>query len=215
MSNAMEWKFFQRAMTVAMNDWITRGVEPPPSQVPLISKNELVEVAALKFPKLPGVNAPKYAFQPRRLDFGPEFASKGLIAFEPPKLGAPYPALVPRVDDDGNETPGIHMPELRVPLATYTGWNLRDPNTGAADHLVPLTGGEILFPKTRADREKAGDPRQSIEERYRDEQDYLRRAEAMAQELARQRFVLASDVPLVVTRARQHYRAWTGTPQAQ
>jgi hypothetical protein len=215
MSNAMEWKFFQRAMTVAMNDWITRGVEPPPSQVPLISKNELVEVAALKFPKLPGVNAPKYAFQPRRLDFGPEFAPKGLVAFEPPKLGAPFPALVPRVDDDGNETPGIHMPELRVPLATYTGWNLRDPNTGAPDHLVPLTGGMIVFPKTRADREKAGDPRQSIEERYRDEQDYLRRAEGMAKELARQRFVLESDVPLVVTRARQHYRAWTGTPQAQ
>jgi len=213
--NSMEWKFFQRAMVVAMNDWITRGVEPPPSQVPSISKGELVEVAALKFPKLLGVNTPKYAFHAPRLDFGPDFASKGIPAFEPPKLGAPFPALVPRVDDDGNETSGIRMAELRVPLATYTGWNLRDPKTGAPEHLVPLTGGKILFPKTRADREKSGDPRRSIEERYRDQQDYLSRTEAIARELARQRFVLESDVPLVVTLARQHFKAWTGTPQAQ
>jgi hypothetical protein len=213
--NTMEWKFFQRAMVVAMNDWITRGVEPPPSQVPSISKGELVEVAALKFPKLPGVNTPKYAFHAPRLDFGPEFASKGIPLFEPPKVGAPFPALVPRVDDDGNETSGIRMPELRVPLATYTGWNLRDPKTGAPDHLVPLTGGRILFPKTRAGREKSGDPRRSIEERYRDQQDYLTRTEAVARDLARQRYVLASDVPLVVTLARQHFQAWTGTPLAQ
>jgi hypothetical protein len=214
-ANSMEWRFFQRAMVVAMNDWITRGTEPPPSLVPMISKGELVEVAALKFPKLPGVNAPKYAFHPPRLDFGPDFASKGIPAFEPPKLGAMFPALVPRVDDDGNETSGIRMPELRVPLATYTGWNLRDPKTGAGDHLVPLTGGRIPFPKTRADREKSGDPRRSIEERYRDEQDYLTRTEAIARELARQRYVLESDVPLVVTLARQHFKAWTATPQAQ
>jgi hypothetical protein len=107
------------------------------------------------------------------------------------------------------------MAELRVPLATYTGWNLRSADTGAPEHLVPLTGGMILFPKARADREKAGDPRQSIAERYRDEQDYLRRTEAIAKELARQRFVLESDVPLVVTRARQHYETWTGSAQAQ
>ena len=226
--NSMEWRFFQRAMVVAMNDWITRGVEPPPSQVPSISKGELVEVAALKFPTLPGVNVPKYAFHPPRLDFGPEFVSKGIPAFEPPKLGAAcstrstdsrlcayFPALVPRVDDDGNETSGIRMPELRVPLATYTGWNLRDPKTGAPDHLVPLTGGKILFPKTRADRERTKDPRRSIEERYRDEQDYLTRTEAIAREVARQRYVLESDVPLVLTLARQHFHAWTSTPQAQ
>jgi hypothetical protein len=213
--NSMEWKFFQRATVVAMNDWITRGVEPPPSQIPMISKGELVDAAALKFPKLPGVNTPKYAFHPPRLDFGPDFASKGIPAFEPPKLGAPFPALVPRVDDDGNETAGIRMAELRVPLATYTGWNLRDPKTGAPEHLVPLTGGKILFPKTRADREKSGDPRRSIEERYRDEQDYLARTEASVRDLARQRYVLESDVPLVMTLARQHYRAWTATPQVQ
>jgi hypothetical protein len=211
----MEWKFFQRAITVTMNEWITNGVEPPASQVPSISRGELVEVAALKFPKLPAIVAPKYAFHPPRLDFGPEFATKGIPAFEPPKIGAPFPALVPRVDDDGNETSGIRMPELRAPLATYTGWNLRDPKTGAPDHLVPLTGGMILFPKTRADREKSKDPRRSIEERYRDEQDYLTRTEAIARELARQGYVLESDVPRVVALARQHYRSWTGTPQAQ
>ena len=78
---------------------------------------------------------------------------------------------------DGNETSGIQLPELRYPLATYMGWNLRNPSIGAPTEQYPLTGSMVAFPRTRAEREKSGDPRLSIEERYKDEQEYLGKIE--------------------------------------
>src|SRR5581483_9625144 len=112
-TNPMDWSFFQRAMVVALNQWITGGTAPPATQVPRIDKGQLVAVPALKFPKIPGVNGPPQAYAPRRLDLGEE----------PPKAGDAFPALVPQVDADGNETSGVLLPELRAPLATYMGWN--------------------------------------------------------------------------------------------
>jgi len=94
---------------------------------------------------------------------------------------------------------------LRYPLATYMGWNLRNPSIGAPTEQFPLTGSMIAFPRTRSDREKSGDPRLSIEERYKDQQEYLGKIEAAARDLAKQRFLLESDVPQVVARAKQRW----------
>ena len=58
------------------------------------------------------------------------------------------------------------MPRVEVPIATYTGWNLRNPSIGAPDALLGLGGGYIPFPITKAAREASGDPRLSVEERY-------------------------------------------------
>jgi len=33
--------------------------------------------------------------------------------------------LVPAVDEDGNDRAGHRLPDIAVPLATYTGWNFR------------------------------------------------------------------------------------------
>src|SRR5688572_32309091 len=41
-----------------------------------------------------------------------------------------FAMLVPQVDADGNELAGIRMPELSVPVATYTGWNLFNEKSG-------------------------------------------------------------------------------------
>ena len=194
-TNPMDWSFFQRAMVVAMNKWVTDGTAPPASQVPRIDKDQMVAVPALRFPRIPGVNVVKTAYAPRRLDLGEE----------PPKVGEPFPALVPQVNADGNETSGIRLPELQVPLATYMGWNLRNPSIGAPTEQYPLTGSMVAFPRTRAEREKSGDPRFSIEERYKDEQEYLGKIETAARELAKQRFLLEADVPQVVARAKQRW----------
>ena len=99
-------------------------------------------------------------------DYGPRFAA-GIVTQEPPKLGAPFATLVPQVDRDGNDVGGIRMPEIQAPLATYTGWNLRAPEIGAPDELFSMQGSWIPFARTRKDREQSGDPRPSIEERYR------------------------------------------------
>jgi len=199
-TNPMDWSFFQRAMLVALNKWITDGTAPPASQVPRIDKDQLVTASALRFPRIPGVNIVKTAYAPRRLD----------LSIEPPKVGEAFPALVPQVDADGNETSGVRLPELRVPLATYMGWNLRNPSVGAPTEQFPLIGSMVAFPKTKADREKSGDPRLSIEERYRDQQEYLAKIEAAARDLAKQRFLLEADIPQVVARAKQRWEQLVG-----
>src|SRR5690242_19832297 len=102
------------------------------------------------------------------------------------------------------------MPELRVPLATYTGWNLRDPKIGGAEGLYALQGSMIPFARTKAEREKAGDPRPSIEERYKDEAEYMRWIEATTRELVKERFILERDVPLVTARAKSRWAALAG-----
>jgi hypothetical protein len=48
----------------------------------------------------------------------------------------PLAVLVPQVDREGNEIAGVHLPEISLPLATYTGWNLRDPSIGAPTQRV-------------------------------------------------------------------------------
>ena len=194
-TNPMDWSFFQRAMVVAMNKWVTDGTAPPASVFPRIDKDQMVAASALRFPRIPGVNIVQTAYAPRRLDMGQE----------PPKVGDPFPALVPQVNADGNETSGIQLPELRYPLATYMGWNLRSPSIGSPTDQYPLIGSMVAFPRTRAEREKSGDPRLSIEERYKDQQEYLGKIEAAARELAKQRFLLEADVPLVVARAKQRW----------
>lgn len=194
-TNPMDWSFFQRAMVVAMNKWITDGTAPPASQIPHIDKDQLVAASALRFPRIPGVNVVKEAYAPRRLDLGQE----------PPRVGDAFPALIPQVNADGNETSGIRLPELQVPLATYMGWNLRTPSIGSPTEQYPLIGSMVPFPKTRAEREKSGDPRLSIEERYKGEQEYLGKIEAAARELAKQRFLLDADVPQVVAKAKQRW----------
>jgi hypothetical protein len=85
------------------------------------------------------------------------------------------------------------------------GWNLRTPSIGSPTEQYPLIGSMVPFPKTRAEREKSGDPRLSIEERYKGEQEYLGKIEAAARELAKQRFLLDADVPQVVAKAKQRW----------
>jgi hypothetical protein len=127
----------------------------------------------------------------------------------------PLPFLVPNVDRDGNETAGIRSPDVAVPLATYTGWNFRNPSIGQPDQLLPLTGSYIPFALTRAAREQAHDPRPSLEERYSDRATYQTRVSAAAAELVAQRYLLAEDQAAIVARAMARWDTATqGTPLA-
>ena len=59
------------------------------------------------------------------------------------------------------------------------------------------------FPRTRAEREKSGDPRKSIEERYPSREAYLERVREGTQQLVAARHVLAEDLEAIVERAGQ------------
>jgi len=76
-----------------------------------------------------------------------------------------------------------------------------------------MAGSFIPFAKTKAEREKNGDPRPSIEERYSGRADYLRRVEEAANKLAGERYLLQEQVKRIVDAAGQHWD-WMMTPAA-
>ena len=124
-------------------------------------------------------------------------------------MGEAYPALVSDLDDDRNEVRGIRLPDVAVPVATYTGWNLRHPDIGNPDLFIGITGGlagsTIPFPATREDRESSGDPRLSIEERYADRNDYEQQVRDAVSGLVDAGYMLAEDTDEVLERALQKY----------
>jgi hypothetical protein len=199
-ANGNDYRWHMRALLVAMNEWLTAGKEPPASQVPQVGKDQLVAVGAVNWPKIPGTKLPSRPQRAWRADYGPDFRSKGLVTQEPPKLGNAFAAMVPQVDVDGNETSGIRHPMLVAPLGTYTGWNFRRASLGASDELYSMVGSTFFFAKTRAERMKTGDPRPSLEERYRNKQDYVEKFTAAAKQLVRDGYLLEADLDLVVRR---------------
>ena len=184
--------YFWRAMLLNMDAWVRSGTAPPDSSYPRIADKTLVPLNGWNFPAIPGVNKPGEANRAYRLDFGPQW-SAGIIGIQPPKVGEAFPVLVPQVDGDGNEQAGVHLPEITVPLATYTGWNLRDPSIGAPNQQVAFEGSYLPFPKNAAEREKTGDPRLSIAERYSSREDYLTRYQNAIDALAKERWILEED----------------------
>jgi hypothetical protein len=202
-TSPVEWTSTFPALLDDMDQWVTNGKQPPVSRYPLISKNELVKLEEVAFPRIPNVAIPTIIHLAYPEDFGPDFLSRGIITQEPPKFGAPYPVMVPQVDPDGNEIGGVLMPEVQVPLATYTGWNLRSKEVGAPDQLAVIEGSFLPFALTKTERMKNGDPRLSIEERYHNREDYLAKFTAAAQNLVREGYLLPLDVPAQVKRGSE------------
>jgi hypothetical protein len=197
-------RFFWRAMIANMDAWVRAGTAPPPSVYPTIAAHTLVPLGEYAFPRIPRVELPSEANIGYRLDFGPDWRD-GILALQPPHVGKPFPILVPQVDADGNELGGIHLPEISVPLATYTGWNLRDPSIGAASQRLPFEGSFLPFPKNAAERQQLGDPRKSIAERYPDRATYLERFARAADELIQQRWLLPEDRTPLLQRGEQEW----------
>lgn len=199
--NFADQRWITRALILDLDDWLRDGTEPPPSRFPSIAKNELVPLSRVHFPSVSSFPFPTYMPQVWRMDFGPEYGTTRTITIDPPALGAPYRVLVPQVNEDGNDVGGIALPEVAVPLGTYTGWNVAIPQLRDLRYLAGLVGSFEPFPITREAREASEDERLSIAERYKDRRDYLDRVTHTAADLVRQRFLRAADVPIVVERS--------------
>jgi hypothetical protein len=197
-------RYFWRAMIANMDGWVRSGAAPPPSKHPTIAERTLVPIGKLSFPHIPGVNVPTDGNGAYRLDFGPQWR-EGIISMQPPRVGKAFPVLVPQVDEDGNELGGIHLPEISVPLATYTGWNLRDPSIGAPAQRLPFEGSFIAFLKTAAARKESGDPRKSIAERYAGREDYLKKFADATDDLIKQRWILPEDRAALLERGAKEW----------
>jgi hypothetical protein len=205
LNNPTDFRWSMRALLTAMNNWLTAGSEPPPNRYPRFSDGSLVSPERLDFPKIFGVNFTTRLHKAYRVDYGPEFRTKGIVTREPPKLGSSFPMMVPAVDQDGNEIAGIKMPELAVPLATYTGWNLFNAKAGPTNEISSMAGSYIPFPRMQAERAAAKDPRRSVEERYASREAYLGLIAAATLELIEQGYLLRQDMPEIVKRAARHW----------
>src|SRR5882762_7405388 len=210
----------QRALWEALDQWSTRGVVPPASSVPRLADGTLVPAlpqAVQGFPKIPGVTYTGLKSTRYLLNYGPEYYKTGIATINPPAITPPmfdnpangpiYPTFVPKTDADGNDIAGIRLPDVTAPLATYTGWSLR---AGAqANDGCEGTGQMIGFPRTKAERMAAGDPRPSIEERYASADAYASAAKKAIDDLVARRLMLQEDVQPYVERMRRGWQSAT------
>jgi hypothetical protein len=212
----------QRALWEALDQWSTQGTAPPASMVPRLADGTLVSPMpqqAQGFPRIPGVTYTGLKSTRYLLNYGPHYYETGIMTVNPPVISQPmfdnpkngpiYPTYVPKTDADGNDVAGVRLPDVTVPLATYTGWALR---SGAqSNDGCEGTGQMIAFAKTKADRLASGDPRLSIEERYASADAYAAAARKAIDDLVTKRYMLREDVDAYVQRMTRLWQTMAGS----
>jgi hypothetical protein len=163
---------------------------------------------AMGFPShVPGI--PDSIFAPENFifpvfdyDWGPDYdesEANGVPTNAPPPIRHVIKMLVPRVDADGNELGGVPTVLRDAPLATYLGWNITagpadasyDGRPFHAGQVCNYIGGMVPFAKTKAQRLASGDPRRSLEERYKTHDGYVAAVRAAADNAACKGYLLA------------------------
>jgi len=214
--NPLDSAQVQRALWEDLDAWSTKGAAPPASRVPRLDDGTLVPppdpaLTGFLYVGIPGVTYTGLKTTRYRFNYGPDFYTTFVPTINPPVItgkyednpanGPIYPSYVPKVDSDGNDIAGIRLPELTVPLATYTGWGLR---SGVwANDGCEASGQYIPFEATRAERIAAGDPRPSVEERYPSFTMYRAAVMNAIDELVKSRFVLCEDTQDMYSRLLQ------------
>jgi hypothetical protein len=182
--NRLGYGAFMRALLVALFEWVEHGVAPPNSRFPSRTDGTLVTLAESRatFPKLPQVEFPKVLNELRLRDH----------SVEPPIERIAYPVFVQATDADGNALGGIRHPMVDAPLATHTGWSLRASGYGEGD-MFTIQGSMIPFATTEDERQRAGDPRPSVEARYASRDVWAARLAAATGRLVAERLLLPED----------------------
>ena len=212
--NPNPYSWTMRALLDGLTAWVRDDRRPPAAAVPHIADGTLVAPDAVRFPVIPansygGTDRPALRFTALNnplhvLDRGPGYKAgdtMGVQTIEPPRIATgTYGVLVPQVDADGNDIGGVRSLFVQVPVGTYTGWNkFRD---GLFDNgFCNLSGAFVPFAATKAEREKTGDPRLSIEERYPTKQAYVNAIRIAADGLMRARLLLQDDAFRLITEA--------------
>ena len=211
-----------RALFVALDEWVRDDRKPPKSRIPEEDERVysipvgngvgVIPQKALGWPNIPGVNYSGVITVRHLFNFGPRFAD-GIMDLNPPDFSGPvYPSFVSKVDRDGNEIAGIRLPPVEAPIATTTGWGLRSaafgggPVPGSDGRFDNTDGCEasgqwIAFKSTKAERLAAGDPRRSLEERYKGHEGYVKEVGKAARKLENRRLLLREDVQRYIEEA--------------
>jgi len=180
-----------RALLRALEAWVVAGDAPPASRVPSLSDRTAVEAGKLAFPKMPG-----FVMGPGANRIGPP--ADWIAPPREPILA--YATLVSAIDGDGNETAGIRLPPVAVPLATFTGWNVYK---AYHTELCDRDGASIPFARNKAQRDSKGDARLSREERYGSRDAYVAKVKDATAQLVQQRLLLPADAAEYVLAAEK------------
>lgn len=211
------------ALRVHLRNWVMTGALPPDSVYPTLNgkrgdgtristganRPDLVpaDKVSMGFPTLPGLRPtlpePDFIMPVLDYDWGPDFNASdasGVPSYAPPRVKQVIKMLVPRVDADGNEVGGVPNVLTDAPLATYLGWNI---TAGGAKpfhqgQICNYVGGMVPFARTRAERLANGDPRLSLEERYRDHSGYVAAVQRAAANAVARGFLLPADADALV-----------------
>ena len=204
--NWIDYRPALRASLLNLHKWLESGIEPPPSQIGRISDNTLATLESIRdiFEQIPTVHFPEYLKRISDMSFNNTHQPAENL---PSQVGDPYPVRVPSVDHDGNEIPGIRLPDITVPIGTHTGWNIRHDDTGGSGQVMGTTGSTIPFALTKSQRDAAGDPRKSIEERYPTIDDYLSKVRTSCEKLISDRFLITEDIEPIVHGARNRFES--------
>jgi hypothetical protein len=225
--NPLDSTPIHRAAMIAMDQWATNGTLPPPSAVPSLAGGTMgtpdqvgfptnipnpfwtgstvgtVHDEPNKFVTYTGLKTTRY-----RYNYGVHF-DQGIMDINPPVHFAPYqdnplngpiyPSYVPKVNSDGNDIAGVHMAEVTVPVATYTGWALR--NGPQANDGCEGSGQWVRFPTDETVRAATGDPRPSVKLRYGTDAAYKAAFGAALDGLIAQRMLLQEDRAAALAKA--------------
>jgi hypothetical protein len=192
---------YERALVVALDEWVRYHRIPPRSRIPTIRDDTLVPPEQLAFPAIPGVTFLGLYNASGDRDFGPRVqGNRGVIDNLIPIVLTRHRNLVPQVDVFGNDLAGIRHPFVEAPIATLTGWNTRRPEFTAGD-LCDLSGMTVPLKQTLAQRIAAGDPRPSLQELYGTHQGYVQAVTRAANRLERQGLMLREDVEQIIAEA--------------
>jgi hypothetical protein len=182
-----------RALVVALTEWVADDKAPPPSMVPTLATHTALPPKSLAWPKVKDIVPPP----------GNNIVTVPPDWIDPKPSAQRYTTFVTAINADGNETAGIRLPDIAVPLATYTGWNMIKI---APSELCDREGTYAPFAKTKAEREAAHDPRPSLEERYGTRDAFVAKTKAAADALVAQRLLLPADAAAYVNAAQQSDR---------
>ena len=191
----------ERSLIPAMENWITKNINPPASQYPTVAAGTLVapSQAAIGFPVLTTASVPNITASTAQ-SLNANFAgsinqimvtnySKAVPTYD---LSKQYTVLVPKVDKNGNEISGILMPEMAVPVATYAGWNVRGA-FHAMGEGCSSTGSSIQLPLTAAAAQAAGDSRSALSNLYLGRADYINKFSTATDSLVSRGFLTNLD----------------------
>lgn len=201
LTNSTHPGVYERALVVALDEWVRYNRVPPRNRIPTIGDGTLVTPDRLDFPKIPGVTFLGLYNASGDRDFGPRaVGNRGVIDNLIPNVLTRHRNLVPQVDAFGNDIAGIRHPSVEAPIATLTGWNTRTAEFTAGD-LCDLSGMTVPLRRTADERIAAGDPRPSLQELYGSHQGYVHAVTRAARRLERQGLMLSEDVDSTIAEA--------------